>query len=330
MKKPSPEELETMKDARTASLIRRWLSGKKLTDEEKIEVSQRSGISLEVLMAGPSAPGAREAVQQAQNTRKHAKYAKKLPEYAALFGQTERTIKRWIRRGKELSELPPLDRREEMPGWWRRSMDSQVPDYLLGFAPEAGCPKLEGTVAPNVTSTDKGPPRDFTGVEALDIADNVAGLRHTHAINKKLLDEALHADPPNDTLTQLRQKNFERSFDLLRKSEITLIEVQKQRGNLIDKESVAAEIAQLLEALRLMRETMPRRILIEIEKIRPCRFQRVIRLIEKILLTAIEKARADEETIFRNLEAIDGIEAVKNILFRPRVPISHRGLETLA
>jgi hypothetical protein len=328
MKTPSQEELETMRDARTASLLRRWLSGKKLTDEEKIEVSQRASVPLEILILGPSAPGAKEAVQRATTTRKHAKYPKKLPEYAAFYGKDERTIKRLIRRGKETGELPPLDEAQRMAGWWRRNMDHEVPDWLLGFtngAIEAANRQSGSDTAAN-DSIAAGIPqsgttaRDYSGVKSLDIVENVEALRYTHAINKHLLDEALHAAEPNDTLTNLRRKNFEGSFELLRKAEITLIEVQKQRGNLIDKESVKTELAQVFESLRLMRETMPRRIIIALEQLvsqsgpDPRRFQRILAKLEVLLMPAIEKARADEENIFRGLGTLEGVDSVQKLL----------------
>src|SRR5436853_5908008 len=103
MKKPSQDELETMRDARCSSLIRRWLAGKKLPDSEKAEIAHI--IPLEILNAGPSAPSAKETVSRLKDTRKHAKYPKKLPEYATFYGKDERTIKRLVRRGKETGQL---------------------------------------------------------------------------------------------------------------------------------------------------------------------------------------------------------------------------------
>lgn len=317
MKTPSPQELETMRDARTASLLRRWLGGRKLTDEEKIEVAQRAGMPLDILLAGPSAPGAKEAAQGALSTRKHVKYEKKLSEYGPIFGQTDRTVKRWIRRGKELGDLPPLDAPDRMAAWWRRCMDHQVPDRLLGFLPSSGGPDPRtgnDDTGSRAISSEAGSAPDFSQIKSLGIRENVEALRQTHAINKHLLDQALQAQQPNESAAQLRQKNFERSFELLRKGEQTLIELEKASGGLIDRETVAAELAQLLESLRLMRETMPRRVMIEIEKLLPRRLQRVSRLLEKSLRPAIEKARDDEETIFRNLGAIDGPKAVEKLL----------------
>jgi hypothetical protein len=193
-------------------------------------------------------------------------------------------------------------------------MDQQPPDKLLGFLPRNADPRASsGDVAPPASSGDTGP-RDFSDVRGLDIRANVEALRQTHAINKKLLDEALRADPPNDSLTQLRQKNFERSFELLRKGEASLIEIEKQRGGLVDPEPIRGEIAQVLESLRLMRETMPRRIIIELDRILPRRMQRVCRAGEQYLVTAIEKARADEENIFRTLDTLTGPDDVERQL----------------
>lgn len=250
------------------------------------------------------------------NTRKHVKYPKTYSEYAVFYGKDERTIKRLVRRGKELGNLPPLDDPPKMAAWWRGSMDSVVPDWLLGFIIADPIAPSGGAAATHASPGDAGSqrPRDFSQIKGLDLADNVAELRRTHAINKQLLDEALHANPPNDTLTQLRQKNFERSFDLLRVSETTLQKFQKDAGDLIDKEAVKSEIAQLLEALRLMRETMPRRILIALEQLLPRRLQRILAKLEFFLIPAIEKARADEENIFRNLDLLDGLEAVEKLL----------------
>jgi hypothetical protein len=225
-------------------------------------------------------------------------------------------VKRWVRRGKELNDLPPLDQPELMASWWRRCMDHQVPDVLLALAPPSGA-----GVASKPSSSAEGEldqtarlPRDFSQITGLGIEANVEELRRSHAINNQLLTEALHDTAPNENTIALRQRNYERTFELLRKAESTLIDLQKQRGDLIDRESVRTELANVFEALRLMRETMPRRILIELEKISPKRLARIFRLLEKYLLPAAEKARADEENIFRNLETLKGSEMVKELL----------------
>lgn len=317
MKEPSPEQKEQMRDARLAALIRKWVSGKRLPPEDLKSIEHL--IPADILAKGPTSPGAKEAIQRATNTRKHAKYPKKLPEYAATYGKDVRTIRRLIRRGKELNDLPPLDDPPIMAAWWRRCMDHQVPDYLLCFAPAGTVPEtraISGDAAGGTTETGEPPgdpppkPRDFSNIKGLDLEENVIGLRRSHAINKFLLDEALHASPPNDNLTQLRQKNFDRSFELLRKAEITLIEFKKAAGALVDPEPIRTELAQMSEVLRLMHEGMPRKIEAELGKLG----WHLNAEQRQQLSVAVEKARADEANIFRNLDALKGPEDVNKQL----------------
>jgi hypothetical protein len=187
-------------------------------------------------------------------------------------------------------------------------MDHQVPDYILAIAapPDPHAANSDDRSTTGETG-EESKPRDFSQVKSLDIRQNVEALRQTHAINKHKLDEALAGT--NETEIQLRQKNFERSFELLRKGEQTLVDLEKQRGTLIDQESVRVELSQIFESLRLMRETMPRRILSEMERLGYSNPE-----VEKYLLPATEKVRGDEEEIFRKLETLDGPETVKKLL----------------
>ncbi len=54
-----------------------------------------------------------------RDTRRHAKYRKRLPWYAKKYGTTDRAIKRWIRIGKQHGDLPPLGRPDRMLAWYR-------------------------------------------------------------------------------------------------------------------------------------------------------------------------------------------------------------------
>jgi len=55
----------------------------------------------------------------ADGTRWKAKFAKPQAEYAELFGEHVRTIKRWIATGKKRGALSPLDAPAEMLGWFQ-------------------------------------------------------------------------------------------------------------------------------------------------------------------------------------------------------------------
>ena len=64
-------------------------------------------------------------------TRRHAKYPRLLAEYAQLYRTTSRAIKRWIQRGKQVGDLPPLGNPSAMRRWLAGRMrrnGSQIPE----------------------------------------------------------------------------------------------------------------------------------------------------------------------------------------------------------
>lgn len=55
-------------------------------------------------------------------------------EWAALYGSSERTLKRWEHDGRAKNDPCPLGRPGEMPGWWARNMAQRVPAKVLAAA----------------------------------------------------------------------------------------------------------------------------------------------------------------------------------------------------
>jgi hypothetical protein len=212
-------------------------------------------------------------------TRKHAKFLLRRDQYAERYGVTLAAVDFWIKRGKEAGKIPPLDSAEAMRAWWPQVMHGAVPArFLNGQQP----PTKE--------------PRDFSAVRGLTIEANVEALRLTLAINKQLLDEALvHSD---ERTVGLRQRNYERCFDLMRKAEQSLTELQVRRGQLIDKEKAVDDVRKTVETLKLMRERMAQDILIELERRCGKRLRRVFAHLRALLEPAIEVVRAGEDQIF--------------------------------
>lgn len=198
-------------------------------------------------------------------------------------------MKAWVRKGKLAGRLPPLATPAEFPAWYEEHV-GPVPDDLLSLCATSA--------ATNGQSNDEGKAqqRDFSGVKSLTIEQNVEALRVTLAISKQLLDEAL-TDGPDGVVVQ-RQRNYERAFNLLRLSEQTLIEVQKARGALIDREKVVDDMTKVVDALRHMRAHMAHEILVELERSCGRRLWRIINSRRGLLEAAIEKVRAEEELIF--------------------------------
>jgi hypothetical protein len=214
---------------------------------------------------------------------KLARYDKTQSEYAAQFGVTRRAINEWIARGKKTGDLPPLDHTNRMADWWRSHMNCAIPEQFLQSNGHVETPKERVE-------------RNFSSVKSLSIEDNVEALRVTLAINKQLLDEALIQN--EDRTVALRQRNYERCFNLLRLAEKSLTELQQQRGSLIDREKVLSDQTKIVETLKQMRERMTRDVMIELEKNCGKRLRRVFAALAALLQPAIEKVRLREELIF--------------------------------
>jgi hypothetical protein len=204
-------------------------------------------------------------------------------KYAEQFGVTTRAVNEWIARGKKTNDLPPLDYPKRMADWWRSHMNCAVPEIFLQSNGHAETPKERVE-------------RNFSSVKSLSIEDNVEALRVTLAINKQLLDEALIQN--EDRTVALRQRNYERCFNLLRLAEKSLTELQQQRGSLIDREKVLSDTTKIVETLKQMRERMTRDVMNEIEQKCSKRLRRVFAALAELLEPAIEKVRAREELIF--------------------------------
>jgi hypothetical protein len=188
------------------------------------------------------------------------------------FGvESDRAIKYWVKIGKKLGRLPPLDEPGKMAAWWAAAMVTKVPEKLLSLSEQSQTDLLVFAVfaAAPPPSAPASDPRDFSDIKSLDPAANVEALRHSLAITKKLLDDAMVGTDEN--LISLRTRNYNSTFDLWRLAEQTLVKVQRERGEVIEREAIAAEIAQACETLALMRQSMPARVLVELEKILPRR-----------------------------------------------------------
>ena len=232
-------------------------------------------------------------------TRRHAKLQKTLAEYAETLSTPEATLKYWLRRGKDHGYPPPFDQLEKFPDWWFtckraplpsrfRIYDRQVP-RSDGFRVESSSTNVSGS-APLTARLD------FSDVVGLPIEDNTKALRRTVALNQRLLDEAAIAN--DERLFNLRQRNYQTCFDLLRKAEVSSIEVQKARGQLIDRDDVITDLIKLVETLKQMRQHMTRDVMIEVEKNCPQDLKPFLPQFLELLEPAIEKVRLAEEQIF--------------------------------
>lgn len=66
------------------------------------------------------------SVVKGSGTRRHAKYPEQIAEYAAFHDVHKTTIGSWIRRGKEVGQLPPLRCPGLMARWKRRWYGTRI------------------------------------------------------------------------------------------------------------------------------------------------------------------------------------------------------------
>lgn len=218
------------------------------------------------------------------------KYAKPLKEYAETYGFDERTVKRWVERGKaaEPMDLPPLHRPALMPDWFSRRMERAVPEAILLAASEArlsvavakpepvpvlkpaepepvsNAPPVEARskVDPAPPDSKELPPkpRDFSNVKAMTFEENVEALRRQLAIQFELLQEAMAG--ADNGLMSSRQKAYRECMAELRKAEQDLLTWQEERGDLARLTEVRSENNRIASTvfnavLRLVKNVRP-------------------------------------------------------------------------
>jgi len=232
-------------------------------------------------------------------TRQHVKLRRQLSEYAETLGVPVSTLKFWIRRGKDHGYPVPLDELEKFPDWWFACMRAPLPIRFRIYdrqVPRSDGSRLEGSSTNVSGSAPKLTKRDFSDVKGKDIEENVKALRRTLEINQILLDEAAAAN--DERLYNLRQRMHGECFNRLRLAEATLVDLQKSRGRLIDREEVIKDQTKIVDVLKHMRQHMGREILNEVEKNCPKRLRRIFSQLRELLEPAIERVRFQEEQIF--------------------------------
>ena len=83
---------------------------------------------------------------------------------------------------------------------------------------------------------------------------------------------------------------------------------------LLSRSAVIAELSQLVEALRIMMESMPAKILAELQRSSSKRIRRVTRLLAEPLKEATQRARESERAVFQNLECLTSPETAQEAL----------------
>jgi hypothetical protein len=196
----------------------------------------------DALQLDSSPPPVDETVVAARHTR--ANYKKPLAAYEATFGvkpNEGRTIKRWIKIGREKKpepDLPPLDDPPSMATWWSRNMKHRVPVELLTLAdakaptepapsraggePEATVSVGKGAVPEKgggATSDQSGKPGKLHLPEGSGFAAALSRAQDSERAAYARWQEALTSDEYNAGTEEMRRRAWMGATELVRKLE---------------------------------------------------------------------------------------------------------------
>lgn len=198
-------------------------------------------------------------------------FLEKYSFYAAFFGESERSIKRWVKEGRDKNDPVPMDQPEQMMNWWSRVRSQRVPDRILKLAPVNG----DDVVADDPLFNQDDPPTPQPKVVPFEIPDNlniglaasVERLREAEAIANHQYVEAIKRNADEGEIER-KQRAWERVSKQLGISEKSLLEMQGKYGSMYG----AAEIKKVLSETHMvvysgvknfMRRVLPRAELIE-------------------------------------------------------------------
>jgi hypothetical protein len=309
---PTPDQKELLRQARRAGLMQIWAKGsRRLSADERAEIAdligeeqKPAGFALE-----PGAPLPAKLRNYYRFT--YAEYATG-ENGAPNFRNAKdgRTVKRWVSCGRNSTphDLPPLDDPPAMAAWFRRAFPKEpVPAALLDY--ERAAPTNPRPAHEPPRAMPDAPAAGAASMTAIDFAaidpEADAAVRRAAIIeeaNGRRVQEASALGNSDDYRRWF--PIWQESANLLRQLAKEDREARKASGALLDRARVLAELSQLLEALRIMRETMEAKIVSELSRDESKRIRRIVRLLEAPLRAAIAKVRAAESAIFQNLESL--------------------------
>ncbi|MDP1580718.1 MAG: hypothetical protein Q8M02_10585 [Candidatus Didemnitutus sp.] len=182
------------------------------------------------------------------------KFAHGYEHYAEQLGVSLRTIKRWVRTGKEKSDLCPLDDLAQLHGWWTRCQNYDAPTQVVAASAEAARANAEAPPTPSTGEQVAGTPGTANAegkgahgattppppgkpliahgaMESITLEDTLARVSRQHRANLDLLDEAYTGT--NEAALTARLRNARASGEMLAAAQRALDEYRAARGDMV-------------------------------------------------------------------------------------------------
>lgn len=236
----SPKWLPFLISSRVSLGVSAWHDPKRSGPFDFTMLNRGSPIPLSVSLTSmiDTAPKSIEPIEEKKtfelNTRRHVKYDKSIPELAALYDATERTVKRWIHAGKVLGDLAPLDRPESMGAWWIRVFRYRMPAKLLALAAAA----KPAPVLPSAPTASLPP---ATAAQILMSANEFVSIAQTR-LRTALNDE-------NDFQIKLRKTDLNVALDTLAKARANFEADKRGESTILTRADIAACAQEFCESL---------------------------------------------------------------------------------
>lgn len=181
------------------------------------------------------------------------KYAKEQAEYAAIFDVDVRTIKRWVKSGRDASppDMPPLDDPARMPEWWARVMENRCPRKIH----EAAARARKSTAADprplspalSAAPAAAAPPADDDG--KVGIAAALDRMQREERAAHRRYEQACQPDPDSGEINQGAAKNALAVWmdlaEKMRALEKSSVDVLAASGETLRKHDVRAALVEI-------------------------------------------------------------------------------------
>lgn len=189
--------------------------------------------------------------------------------YEAVYQKKERTLLWWVAQGRAAKggpDLPPLDAPDKMPEWWGRVMKQRCPDVVLSAATVAtsttrsaqaatsSAPALVALPSPG-TSSSSGSSHPGNGFE-----DTLRDLRAQLGIAYRELQRLQAAPAQDPSAIEQARRRWIQLQEAAQKAEARAPDLLERQGKLIDRDTLANELAPMLAAVAQGIRSMRRRL----------------------------------------------------------------------
>jgi hypothetical protein len=262
----SSEQLAAGREKRRARLFERHCNGARLTSDERAEIAD---LIYQAATAGRADELKLDASPPHAVSRRTG-LAHPLQHYADLLDVGLRTVKRWLADGVKARVACPLDDLVKFPEWWKRVHPHRPLDSRVALSIERASQPLSAAVTasqvqvstaeasategketeppPPATKPEPARPLITLGdIAAITLEENLVKLKTLHAANMEVLERAFKAGSQSEV--DARQRNVERSANMLLGAQTALDKHLKERGDLMPREEIKRELQRVHSAM---------------------------------------------------------------------------------